>query len=319
MCNTMIMHYKTLIALTFMVIIAAIAIYLEEQNPEAKQPTSVAVVADLNETATQSSPQSTAYEIDGVTYVLGNGTATVRATPDAASVNTLTVFGEPIMGDLDNDGDTDAAVLLSLTTGGSGTFYYAALALNTSYGYRSTNVLFLGDRIAPQTVEIHDGRAVFNYAVRAANEPMTASPSIGKSLWVHLDPKKSEIGEFVKNFEGEVDTGRLSLTTKPWTWVRTDFTNAPAFTSAHADSFVLTFAEGDSFSAKTDCNGVGGTYTQTGNSIVFTNMMSTLMYCDGSDESVFTQSLTNVSSYSFGTKGELMLKSKTGDTTMIFQ
>jgi len=48
-------------------------------------------------------------------------------------------------------------------------------------------------------------------------------------------------------------------------------------------------------------------------------MMSTLMYCEGSDESEFSALLSNVSSYSFGRKGELLLKNASGDTTMIFQ
>lgn len=313
------MHHKTLIAITLMIIMTASAVYIRERSPEARESTNEQILADLNETVAQSSPQSIAYEIDGISYTLVNGKAEALIDPTSASKNTLTIFGEPVMGDLDNDGDTDAAVLLSLTTGGSGTFYYAALALSTSYGYRSTNVLFLGDRIAPQTVEIHEGRAIFNYAVRAANEPMTTSPAIGKSLWIHLNPKKSEIGEFVKDFEGEVDTSILSLRTKSWTWIRTEFTNKDPFYSSHADSFVLTFGDENSFSAKTDCNGVGGTYTQTGNSIALTNMMSTLMYCEGSDESIFTESLSKASSYSFGTKGELILKNATGDTAIIFQ
>jgi len=44
---------------------------------------------------------------------------------------------------------------------------------------------------------------VVNYAVRAPGEPMTARPSVGKSVWLKLDPQTMQFGEVVQNFEGE--------------------------------------------------------------------------------------------------------------------
>jgi hypothetical protein len=89
------------------------------------------------------------------------------------------------------------------TTGGSGIFYYAALVINNGTAAKATNAMLLGDRIAPQTVEIHDGIALYNFVERKGTDPMTAQPSIGKSVWVYYDKPKNEIGELVKNFEGE--------------------------------------------------------------------------------------------------------------------
>ena len=63
--------------------------------------------------------------------------------------------------------------------------------------------MFLGDRIAPQNINIMDGRAVYNFAERRATDPMVTPPSIGKSIWVHYDKKTNQIGEWVKDFEGE--------------------------------------------------------------------------------------------------------------------
>ncbi|HEY4486176.1 MAG TPA: hypothetical protein VJB70_00370, partial [Candidatus Paceibacterota bacterium] len=64
--------------------------------------------------------------------------------------------------------------------------------------------VLLGDRIAPQTTERGEGRmVVVNYTERAYGEPMTASPSVGKNLWLLLDPKTLQFGEVVQNFEGE--------------------------------------------------------------------------------------------------------------------
>lgn len=147
----------------------------------------------------------TAFVIDGKEFALKDGKAESVIDPDAASVSKLTVFGSPAYGDLDADGDQDAALLLQYEVGGSGTFYYAALALLDGAEYKGSGTMFLGDRIAPQTIEIREGRAVYSFADRNAGEPMSAQPSVGKSVWVHYDAERNEIGEWVKDFEGESD------------------------------------------------------------------------------------------------------------------
>lgn len=159
-------------------------------------------------TITQPDPRSMTYKVGNDRFTLKNGKAEVEVAPGSASKNTLMIFGEPVYGDLDKDGDTDAAVLLVNTAGGSGVFYYAVLAINNGTSSRATNVMYLGDRIAPQTVEIHEGRAVYNFAERKGTDPMTIQPSIGKSVWVHYDVTKNEIGEWVMGFEGESSSSK---------------------------------------------------------------------------------------------------------------
>jgi hypothetical protein len=44
---------------------------------------------------------------------------------------------------------------------------------------------------------------VVNYAVRLPGEPFTAEPSLGKSVWLKLDPTTMQFGEVEQNFEGE--------------------------------------------------------------------------------------------------------------------
>jgi hypothetical protein len=133
-------------------------------------------------------------------FILENGKAEKDIAPGSAIKNKIMIFGEPVYGDLDEDGDKDAAILLVNSSGGTGSFYYAVLGINNGkQGYKASNTIFLGDRIAPQTIEIHDGRALFNYAVRKESEPMSARPSIGKSFWVNFDKNTGEISELVKN------------------------------------------------------------------------------------------------------------------------
>jgi hypothetical protein len=117
-------------------------------------------------------PQNATYTIEGDKVTLIDG--------KSADGNT-TMFGEPTVGDLNGDGANDAGVILVVTGNGSGTFYYAAAALNNtkSYTYDGTNSIILGDRIAPQTKDIQDEVYTVNYADRPEGAPMTEQPSVG--------------------------------------------------------------------------------------------------------------------------------------------
>ncbi len=71
----------------------------------------------------------------------------------------------------------------------------------------------------------------------------------------------------------------------------------------------MTFAAGGTFSATTDCNGVRGGYTAQGGELTFAdNMAATRMFCADSQETVFTQLLTKTASYTFTSRGELVLE-----------
>lgn len=124
-----------------------------------------------------------AYAIDGQAVTLVNGKAEVESAPGSASKTIMQYFGNEAVGDLNGDGSPDIAFLLTQTGGGSGTFYYVVVALKTASGYKGSNAILLGDRIAPQTTEIKDGVLLVNYADRKPGEPMTAQPSVGVSKY----------------------------------------------------------------------------------------------------------------------------------------
>jgi hypothetical protein len=92
-------------------------------------------------------------------------------------------FGNEAKGDLNNDDIPDTAFLITTDGGGSGTFYYVIAVLNTTEGYKPTNAILLGDRIAPQTTEIRDKKLIVNYADRKKTDPMTTAPSVGVSKY----------------------------------------------------------------------------------------------------------------------------------------
>lgn len=123
------------------------------------------------------------YAIEGKTITLVDGYSEVEVAPGSASKIVTRYFGNKAEGDLNGDGIPDVAFLLTQSGGGSGTFYYVAAALKTQDGYRGTNAILLGDRIAPQTTEIRNGSIIVNYADRKQGEPMTVQPSVGVSRY----------------------------------------------------------------------------------------------------------------------------------------
>ncbi len=131
-------------------------------------------------------PLNATYIIDGKPVTLLNGRAEESAAPGSAAKVQTMVFGEPIKGDLNNDNIQDAAVILVQNSGGSGTFYYVAVAVNTGNEAVGTNAILMGDRIAPQTEEIRNGQLIVNYADRNQGEPMTARPSLGVSKYLNV-------------------------------------------------------------------------------------------------------------------------------------
>jgi hypothetical protein len=111
-------------------------------------------------------PLQASYRIERQEVRLINGQAEAEAAPGSATKIKTSVFGQPVFGDLNEDGNMNAALLLVHQPGGSGTFYYVAAALNANGTFRGTNAVLLGDRIAPQTTEILDGVVIANYADR---------------------------------------------------------------------------------------------------------------------------------------------------------
>lgn len=148
------------------------------------------------------------YIIEGQRVQLVDGVAEVEAAPGSATKVVTRYFGNELVTDLDGDGRQDVAFILTQDRGGSGTFYYAVAALNTERGYLGSDGYLLGDRIAPQSTDPspnpkHKYVVVFNYADRAPGEPMTASPSVGTSAYLKIDPQSRQWGIVMPDFEGE--------------------------------------------------------------------------------------------------------------------
>lgn len=134
--------------------------------------------------------KNTTYEIEGQKITLVNGRIETEVAPGSASKLITQYFGGDVSGDLNNDGATDIAFILTQSGGGSGAFYYVVAALKNNKGYQGTNAILLGDRIAPQTSEIKNDTLIINYADRQPGEPMTTQPSVNKSKYIVIEDTK---------------------------------------------------------------------------------------------------------------------------------
>ena len=259
--------------------------------------------------APRSDHKNTEYSIAGRTIWLVDGVSEVAAAPGSAARVVTRHFGNEVLGDLNGDGREDVLFLLTQETGGSGTFFYAVAALNLERGYAGSEGLLLGDRIAPQAAALRpDGVVVVTYADRAPGESLTTAPSVGKTLWLKLNPTTLQLGEVVQDFEGEADPDAMELGMKAWVWVRA-VDGGNEIVPRQAEAFTVTFAGDGTFSATTDCNRVRGGYATQGRELTFAeNMAATRMFCADSQETVFTQLLAKTASYTFTSRGQLVLQ-----------
>jgi heat shock protein HslJ len=110
----------------------------------------------------------------------------------------------------------------------------------------------------------------------------------------------------------------INLGDKTWTWVNTDLGGGEVFTPK-TNRFTLSFQDDGRVSIGTDCNSMGGKYAAKDGALTFSQMISTLMYCEGSEQSQFSQYLSGVAGYSFNDKGELLLSLKDNGGKMLFR
>lgn len=110
-----------------------------------------------------------------------------------------------------------------------------------------------------------------------------------------------------------------AIKTTSWVWETTLLADKTITTPVKKEAFVLTFNADGTFSSTTDCNGLGGTYLVSDSSrIGLFDMMSTEMYCDNSQEAVYTGQLAKIMSYSLeDTTLKFVLSDNMG--TMVFK
>jgi hypothetical protein len=123
-------------------------------------------------------PYNHRYLIENETVTLHDGSSRIRIEGTAANIITE-VAKKPLYIDLNDDGFKDAVLILMQQTGGSGTFYYLAVASGSdSSDAPVIESYFLGDRIKVETVRFSDNVIVVDYLDRAKGQSMSAKPEV---------------------------------------------------------------------------------------------------------------------------------------------
>ncbi len=164
---------KTYIVLGIIVVAVLFFAFLHKTKKETTP-------AQTSQSQTSFDAKNSTFTINSVPLTLVDGVVETPTLPDSTSVSVTRYFGDESTGDLNGDGLADTAFIVTHDSGGSGLFYYVVVALQTPTGYKTTNAFLVGDRITPQSTEIHaDSRELrVNYADRKKGEPMTAVPSV---------------------------------------------------------------------------------------------------------------------------------------------
>lgn len=128
------------------------------------------------------------FTVNGKSVTLVKGVSEGESDKSGAPTTTR-YLGEEAIGDLDGDGHADRAFWITQDRGGSGTFYYVVAALQKPVGYATTNAFLVGDRIAPESLEIRGDAHEIHvlYADRRPGEPMITRPSQGKVLLLKVN------------------------------------------------------------------------------------------------------------------------------------
>lgn len=182
-------YSKLWLVIFFVLVILVLVFYINNQYEASDSDTSMPVKTVTGHT----DPLDATYIIDGEQVSLTDGASVSPVAPGSAAEIETKVFGTPVLGDINGDGKQDAVLFLYQETSGTGIFFYVAAAINKDGSYIGTNAVILGDRIAPQNINISNGSVAVNYAVRKDDEPMTADPSVGVTKYL-----KIQAGELVE-------------------------------------------------------------------------------------------------------------------------
>lgn len=110
------------------------------------------------------------------------------------------------------------------------------------------------------------------------------------------------------------------ITSHTWVWEKTLMNDGSTIVPNKTDRFTLTFGTDGNVSGTTDCNGFFGSYELGADGMItFSEFGSTMMYCEGSQEMVFTRYIADSTQYMFDTNKNLILLIKYDSGSVLFK
>lgn len=168
---------KKLIIIIVVLVLAGGAYYFLRGKSTPVTP----LVRDNDVSDFKPDPSNATFVLEDQSVTLSNGRSETSAAPGSALLEETVLMDKFAYGDLNADDKEDTALLLVQSGGGSGTFIYVAVYVSGPVNYKGTNAIFLGDRIAPQSISINQGAVTVTYLDRKPDEPLSAEPTVSES------------------------------------------------------------------------------------------------------------------------------------------
>jgi heat shock protein HslJ len=212
-----------------------------------------------------------------------------------------------LKGDLDGDGEEEAAVLLWSSSGGSGTFGYLAALERRGDGVSQLGITELGDRVQVRAGHI-DGTRIVIDTVQAGSKDAACCP--GQKFRRVFELSEGTLREVTTEDRGRVSSADLSGTT----WVLAEFAPDAAVTRGVNVTLVV---NGEKLSGSGGCNryNAGIVDLEAPGSVRIGPVAGTRKACHGASmavESRFLTALGRVNRFSF-VAGKLALSWSRGD------
>lgn len=166
---------KRKIIFIFVIVVALIVGYFILRDDSSSE-TGTSVVNENGEL--RRDPSNAAFTFDGEVITLTNGRSEETVVPGSTLVEETLLLDKFAYGDINADDKEDTVLLLARYGAGSGTFIYLAAFVSGPVTYRGTEAIFIGDRIAPQSVSINGEVITVKYLDRKSDEALAAEPTI---------------------------------------------------------------------------------------------------------------------------------------------
>jgi heat shock protein HslJ len=152
------------------------------------------------------------------------------------------------------------------------------------------------------------GFYILNAYIYNEKQVDTNTPSVSTTTSVTSNPNKPLEPYDAKRLES-----------KSWTWIAVTYNDGTVISPKENLPFSITFKNDGTFTATTDCNSLGGKFTAAEGAIKFSEMYSTRMLCEGSQEEDFKKVLSRAAGYLFTERGELVLDIERDTGSAVFK
>jgi len=215
---------------------------------------------------------------------LSRGEYREPAAPGSASEIVVRLTDKSVFGLV--NGRQVGAVIITTTTGGTGTFYELALLIRDGTTWVNTNVAYFGDRVNMHTLEIEDNAFVIAMTTQGPKDPMCCPTLRVTKRFAVQEKRLVPVAEGKKGEEPQ-------LTGVVWQWEQTLYNNDTRVDPAKPANYTIRFLTDGKINVKADCNVKGGEYSTEGKRLSIEITHSTMAACEeGSLQEQFVRDLT---------------------------